>query len=99
MTCLPLKTLKNSCGKIDKERFSKTISENARETSYNLFTHSFKSKDSNISESINTYFQYDFAVDTNFFTQKLKTFECLAFLSDGSKILEPKKIKMLPYFK
>lgn len=91
--------LKSSFGKVDKERFSKTISENARETSYNLFTHSFKSKDSNISESINTYFQYDYAYDTNFFTQGLNTFECLSFLSDGSKILEPTKLKMLPYFK
>ena len=48
---------KNSYGKIDKEKSSKTISENARETSYNIFTHSFKSKNSNISESINTYLQ------------------------------------------
>lgn len=91
--------LKNSYGKIDKEKSSKTISENERETSYNIFTHSFKSKNSNISESINTYLQYDFAVDTKFFTQELKTFECLGFLSDGSRILEPKKIQMLPYFK
>ena len=89
--------LKNNFGKVDKERSSKTVSENARETSYNLFTHSFKSKDSNISESINTYFQY--AYDTNFFTQGLNTFECLSFLSDGSQILEPTKLKMLPYFK
>ena len=89
--------LKNNFGKVDKERSSKTVSENARETSYNLFTHSFKSKDSNISESINTYFQYDY--DTNFFTQGLNTFECLSFLSDGSQILEPTKLKMLPYFK
>ena len=91
--------LKNSYGKIDKEKSSKTISENARETSYNIFTHSFKSKNSNISESINTYLQYDFAVDTKFFTQELETFVALAFLSNGNKIIKPQKLKLIPYFK
>ena len=53
----------------------------------------------NISESINTYLQHDYAVDTNFFSQELNTFECLSFLSDGKQILKPKKLKMIPYFK
>lgn len=90
---------KNNYGKTDKEKLSRTISENAKETSYNIFTHSLNSKDSNISESINTYLQYDYIYDTNFFTQQLDTFECLSFLSNGTKILEPTKLKMLPYFK
>ena len=90
---------KNNYGKTDKEKLSRTISENAKETSYNIFTHSLNSKDSNISESINTYLQYDYIYDTNFFTQQLNTFECLSFLSNGTKILEPTKLKMLPYFK
>ena len=59
MIYLLLKTLKSNCGKIDKQRSSRTISENAKETSYNFITHSFKSKNSNLSESINTYLQYD----------------------------------------
>lgn len=71
--------LKNSYGKIDKEKSSKTISENARETSYNIFTHSFKSKNSNISESINTYLQYDFAVDTKFLHKNLRLSNVLVF--------------------
>lgn len=91
--------LKNSFGKADKEKSSRTISENAKETSYNFLTRSLESKNSNISESINTYLQYDFIYDTNFFTQQLDTFECLSFLSDGNKILKPTKLKMLPYFK
>ena len=53
----------------------------------------------NISESLNTYLQYDFIYDTNFFTQKLENFTCLSFLSDGNKILTPQKIKLFPYFK
>lgn len=90
---------KNSYGKADKEKCSRTISESAKETSFNLLTRSLQSKNSNISESINTYLQYDYIYDTNFFTQQLNTFECLSFLSNGSKILEPQKLKMLPYFK
>ena len=86
-------------GKVDKQKTSTTISENARETSYNLFTNSLKSKSPNISESINTYSQYDYVFDTNFFTQNLDTFQCLAFLSDGAKILPPQKINTIPYFK
>ena len=86
-------------GKVDKQKTSTTISENARETSYNLFTNSLKSKAPNISESINTYSQYDYVFDTNFFTQNLDTFQCLAFLSDGTKILPLQKINTIPYFK
>lgn len=99
MTYLQLRMLKNNCGKIDKEKSSRTISENAKETSYNFFTNSLESKNSNISESINTYLQYDYIYDTKFFTQDLHTFECLSFISDGSQILKPTKLKMNPYFK
>lgn len=71
--------LKNNYGKMDFEKTSKTISENAKETSYNIFTHSLESRNSNLSESINTYFQHDYIVDTNFFSRELNTFECLSF--------------------
>lgn len=86
-------------GKEDKEKFSKNISENAKETKYNYFTQSLNSKNSSISESFNSYLQHDFIYDTNFFTQELETFSCLSFLSDGSKILHPEKILLEPIFK
>ena len=60
---------------------------------------SLQSKNSSISESINTYTQHDYEFDTNFFSQNLNTFECLSFISDGKKILPPTKLKMLPYQK
>lgn len=85
-------------GKEDKEKFSKTISENAKETKFNFITNTLNSTDSNISESYNSYFQTDYIYDTNFFTQQLETFTALTFLSDGNKIFKPKKIKMFPYF-
>lgn len=85
-------------GKEDKEKISKTISENSKESNYNYLVQRFSSIGSNLSESINSYLQFDYCYDYNFFTQNLETFSCLAFLSDGLKILKPQKIKMLPYF-
>ena len=86
-------------GKEEKEKHSKTISENAKETNFNYLFHKFQSKNSNLSESFNSYFQTDYIFDTNFFSQKLETFSCVAFLSDGNKILKPQKINLIPYFK
>ena len=80
-------------------KFSKEISENAKETNFNFVTNSLISKNSSLSESYNTYTQNDYIFETNFFSQGLKTFESLAFLSDGFNILKPQKLKMLPYFK
>jgi len=86
-------------GKEDKEKISTTISENAKETNFNFITNALISKDSSLSESYNTYTQNDFIYESNFFSQNLKTFECLAFLSNGFNILKPTKLKMFPYFK
>ena len=86
-------------GKEDKEKSSRTISENSKENNYNYLLKRFSSIDSNLSESINTYYQFDYSFDYNFFTQELETFSCLAFLSTGTKIIKPQKINMLPYFK
>lgn len=86
-------------GKEDKEKFSKTISENAKETFYNYFTNSLNSKNSSITESINSVIQHDYIYDSNFFTQNLETFNCLAFLSNGNSIISPQKLHLIPYFK
>lgn len=86
-------------GKEEKIKFSKTISENAKETNYNYLFNKFHSKNSNLSESFNSYYQTDYIFDTNYFTQKLETFSCLSFLSNGEKIICPQKINLIPYFK
>ena len=86
-------------GKEDKIKTSKNISENAKETIYSRMTNSMSSVDSTISESFNLYTQNEYIYDTNFFTQELQTFTALAFLSDGNKIIKPRKINMFPYFK
>lgn len=86
-------------GKAEKTYSSNTISENAKETSFNPFTKTFLSRDTNISESINTYSQLELIYDTNFFTQELETFSCLSFISTGNRILPPKKLTTIPYFR
>ena len=86
-------------GKEDKKKISKTFSESAKETNFNYFTNSLNSLNSNISESVNSYFQSDYIYDTNFFTRDLVTFTALTFLSDGIKIFNPQKLDMIPYFK
>lgn len=85
-------------GKEEKVKTSKNISENAKETNYSYILKSLKSRDSSIAESFNMYTQNDFIYESNFFTQDLEVFTALAFLSDGNKIIKPRKIKMLPYF-
>ena len=85
-------------GKEEKRKTSKSISENAKETKYNYITNTLNSKNSSVSESYNTYTQNDYVYDIRDFTQNLETFHALTFLSDGSKILKPSKIKMYPYF-
>ena len=86
-------------GKEEKTKISKTISENAKTTNFNVITKKFNSLDSNLSESINSYSQFDYIFDTNFFTQQLETFSALAFLSTGNNIIPPQKLEMIPYFK
>jgi len=86
-------------GKEDKLLTSKSISESAKETKFSYITNSLNSQNSSITESFNTYTQKDYIYDTNFFTQDLETFSSLAFLSDGTRIFKPTKLKMFPFFK
>lgn len=86
-------------GKEEKEKFSTTISENAKETKLNIITNALMSKDSSLSESYNKYTQNDYIYDTNYFSQGLETFKSLCFLSNGLKILKPQELQMIPYYK
>ena len=94
-----IEEIQKQIGKEEKEKISKSISENAKETKYSYVTKTFKSTDSNISESISSTYEKDYVFDTKFFTQELETFVALAFLSNGNKIIKPQKLKLIPYFK
>ena len=93
-----IEDIQKQIGKEDKKKFSKSISENSNKTKFNILTGTFNSRDSGISESINSYTQYDYVYDTQFFTQELSTFSCLTFLSTGSSIMSPQKLSLIPYF-
>lgn len=86
-------------GKEEKQRISTTISENAKSTKLNSITNTLISSDSALSESYNKYTQNDYIYDTNYFSQKLETFKSLCFISDGFKILKPRELQMIPYYK
>ena len=86
-------------GKEDKEKVSKSFTEGATKTQYSYLLNTFNSDNSNISESYSTFLQSDYIFDTHFFTQELETFSALTFLSNGSTIYPPQKLKLLPYFK
>lgn len=95
---LTIEEAQKQLGKEEKEKTSKNISESAKETKYNYFTKTLINKDATISESLNLYTQSDYVYDTNFFTQELQTFHTLCFLSNGNKIIKPRKMGMYPYF-
>ena len=84
-------------GKEDKIKLSRSLSENAKETKYNYILKTFHSENSNISESISTHIEHDFSYDINSFSMELKTFEAICFLSNGTEILKPCKVKLIPY--
>ena len=86
-------------GKEDKEKVSKNISESSNFVQYNFLINSLKSNTSNFSEGTSTYIQTDYVYDTNFFTHSLKTFEALAFLSNGYEIIYSSKLYLTPFFK
>lgn len=86
-------------GKEEKERTSKSISENAKQTRFSYLTNTLNSENSNISETYSTSLHNEYIYETNFFTQSLETFCALTFLSDGNKIFPPQKTFMFPYFK
>lgn len=85
-------------GKEEKQKYSKSISESSKDPKIRSLSTLLSYEKPNFSESLNSYTQFDFVFDTNFFTQKLDTFSCLAFLSTGNSIIPPQKIDLIPYF-
>lgn len=93
-----IEDIQKQIGKEEKKKYSKTFSENSKESTYSHLSKDFISINSSLSESVNSYYQNDYVYDYNFFTQKLDTFNCISFLSNGTKIIKPKQLKMIPYF-
>lgn len=90
----------NQIGKIYKEKVSTTISENSKDSEYNYLLNKFISSDSNLSESINKSLNLENLYETKDFTQKLKTFEAITFLTNNNnQDINPEKIITIPEFK
>ena len=85
-------------GKEDKIKYSRSLSENAKETKYSYILKTFRSENSNLSESISTQIQHDFVYDINAFSMELKTFEAICFITTGEKILKPQIVRLTPFF-
>ena len=94
-----IEDIQKQIGKEEKTKTSTTYSENSKHSDYNFFTKKFTAIDSNLSESVNSYSQFEYIYDYNYFTQNLETFTCVGFLLNDSKIMKPQKISMIPYFK
>ena len=94
-----IEDLQKQIGKEEKKKVSKTYSESSKESKYDVIHKNFISSQGNISESVNTFYQNDYVFDSNFFTQTLKSFQCIGFLSTGDEILKPQQLQMIPYFK
>lgn len=86
-------------GKEEKVRISNSISENAQETNFNYLLNIMRSKKSNISESLSSYTYVDNIFDTKDFSLNLCTFEAIVYLSQGTHMIKPEKIKLEPYFR
>ena len=85
-------------GKEEKTKISFGFSENSNDSNSNNIINAIYSHKTSSSESINKYTQLDYVFDTNFFTRELQTFSCVAFISDGIKIMPPQKLDLIPYF-
>lgn len=79
-------------GKTNVVRENRSISETGQDTKKYIFKQGFKNTKSSISKTLNYVESKENEYDENFFTRELKTFEALAFISDGDSICEPKKI-------
>ena len=86
-------------GKEEKLKYSQSVSESSKNQKKSYLSNILSYDKPNFSESLNTYTQFDFVFDTNFFTQNLNTFNCLAFLSTGSEITKAFTVTSFGIFK
>lgn len=83
-------------GKVYKEKLSTTISENSNDSEYNYILKKFVSSKSNLSESINKSKNLENKFEVKDFTQNLKVFEAITFLTNKEIVTE--KAYIIPYF-
>ena len=85
-------------GREDKEKISRSISENAGDVKKSRILGTLVADKSSVSETINVNTVREYVFDEKLFTQKLDVFTGICFFSDGAKILEPTVVHLQPYF-
>jgi len=85
-------------GKEDKEKVSRSISENSGDVKKSRILGTLVSDKASVSESININTVKEYVFDEKLFTQLLDVFTGICFLSDGAKIIEPSIVYLQPYF-
>jgi Type IV secretion-system coupling protein DNA-binding domain. len=85
-------------GREDKEKISRSISENAGDVKKSRVLGTLVADKSSVSETINVNTVREYVFDEKLFTQQLDVFTGICFLSDGAKILEPTVVHLQPYF-
>jgi len=86
-------------GKEEKERLSINLNEASKETKYSIFTNKFKNIKSNLSQGYTVNKSFENILDSNYITTKLKTFETVCILSDGTSSKLYKKVKFKRWVK
>lgn len=81
-------------GKERKEYKTVSISENSKESKYNLLLNKFRNIKSNLNESYSLSQREDYVLTEEYFSRNLNTFEAALLISDGNKVEFIKKIKL-----
>lgn len=81
-------------GKEEKEKISINLNEASKETKYSIFTNKFKNIKSNLSQGYTITKSSENSLDSSYLTTKLKTFETVCILSDGTSSKLYKKVKL-----
>ncbi len=81
-------------GKYLRDNESITFSENSKVSNYSMLFRNFKSRNSNISESRSISKKNEYLLSEEDFSQNLNIFEAIAMLSDGTKSIFYRKIRL-----
>lgn len=80
-------------GKTDKDKTTISIAEGGQNSRYNPIFKKFSNSKSNLSQTYSVLKNTEYVYNEEYFTQKLKTFEATALLTDGNNIKLIDKLK------
>jgi hypothetical protein len=93
-----IKELMDMFGKEDKEKVSRSISENSGDAKKSWIMGRLVSHKASVSESININISKDHIFESKMFTQDLPDHVGVCYLSIGDKIIPPTVVHFVPYY-